>query len=183
MDGSFASGGDRQDSLSKKIERIDRHKCYGRRKTLYVQLIYLYAVVFWLFLVFYLQAYRVDQIGGLILFIPIFTFGIGFLNASALTVEVEEDMFKANFLSIGLLIVLPLLTWMNRDYTGDRKKFIAILIGAIIFTMLSLVDIWVRKKWVTLVKHLKSVFQTFSLTLLILGLYLYYSNRTNGLLP
>ena len=169
--------------LFPKGKPTNRYKCYGKKKTFIIQATYIISALVWIFMIGFLSLYRTDQIGALIVLIPLFTFGISYMNASYLTVEVEEDMFKANFLSIGLLLVLPLLTWMNRDYTGDRKQFYAVLIGALIFTLLSLTDVWVRKRWVSLVKHVKSVFQVFSLTLLIFALYLYYINRSGNILP
>lgn len=157
-----------------------KRKVYGQRKVRSIQSIYIISAVLWLCLILVLRLYRTDLPGYFILAIPIFVFAFGYVNSNGLSADVEEDMFKANYLSIGLLVVLPLLTWFNNDYKGSnekRREFMTLIIVALVLTMLSLVDVWVPKKWVTLVKHVKSVLQTASLALIIFALYTYYVER------
>ena len=164
--------------ISKKPCKVtNKYKEYGRKKTAITQSVYIAASLVWIFILYYLCLYQTDLIGLLILFIPILAFAIAYANAGALTIEVEEDMFKANFLSLGLLILLPLLTWIGKDFEGDKSKFVCVIILALIFTMLSLIDIWVRRRWFSIVKHIKSVFQTLALTLIIYSLYSYYAQK------
>ena len=89
-------------------------------------------------------------------------------------------VFQSNYFAFGLLIVVPLLTWLSKDYVGNRQKFINILIAALILAMLGLLDVWVTKKWLSTVKHTKSVLQTMSLILIIYALYIYYLHRPQG---
>jgi len=162
-----------------------KKKPYGTRKTRAVQSLYVISALLWIALILLLGLYRTDRAGILILSLPLFVFAFGFINSGSLSVEVEEDMSKANYLSIGLLVVLPLLTYLNNDYKGSaekRRHFMTIIIVALILTMLSLVDIWVKKKWITLMKHIKSILQTASLTLIIFALYIYYVDRTGQLM-
>lgn len=165
---------------------FNKRKAYGQRKVRSIQSIYIVSAVLWLCLILVLRLYRTDLPGYFILSIPLFVFAFGFVNSNGLSADVEEDMFKANYLSIGLLVVLPLLTWFNNDYKGSgekRRQFMTLIIVALILTMLSLVDVWVPKKWVTLVKHVKSVLQTASLALIIFALYTYYIERISQECP
>jgi hypothetical protein len=83
-------------------------------------------------------------------------------------------MFAANFLTIGLLLALPLLNWTSKGYNGCKKTFTLIIILAITFSILSMYDIWVPKKWLSVYKHGRSCLQTLSLTLVIFGLVEYF---------
>jgi hypothetical protein len=157
-------------------------KYYGSRKLKAVQSVYIFSSLFWILLIYLLKLYQTDFFGILILLIPLVIFTISFINSSNINEEVENNLYKANYLSIGLIIVLPLLTWFTNDYKGDtqkRIKFISIIIVALTLTLFSLVDIWISKKWYPVVKHVKSVFQTMSITLIIFALYMYYVERIN----
>lgn len=139
-----------------------------------IRWLYIISICLWVFLIGAMELYQTNGLGWLLLAIPIIVFGIGIYNSDDLCTNVEEAMFEADFLSIGLLVVLPLLTWVTRDYQGDRKKFLSLVVVALILTMLSMIDIWVPFRQLYLVKHLKSIFQTTSLSLLMFALYTYY---------
>jgi hypothetical protein len=51
------------------------------------------------------------------------------------------------------------------------------MILAIMLSMISLIDVWVEPKWLSIVKHIKSILQTASLALLIYALYMFYVGR------
>jgi hypothetical protein len=160
-----------------RYEKIDKHKAYGRKKTLSVQLLYLFAAVIWIIFCAVMGFTNIPWVGLVILAIPLVIFGIGFFNANKITVEVEDTIFMANYLSIGLLIVIPLLAWMDKVNNNNKERVITAMIAGIVLSMLSLVDIWVRPKWLSFIKHLKSVLQTASLTLLIYAIYLFIIGR------
>lgn len=159
-------------------------KIYSKGRTRGVRIVYALAILLWLFCIWALELYDTTWLGYLILALPILLFVIGMINACSLTVEVEETIFSFSYLSISLLIVFPLLAWIAKDYVQDKEKLIQIMIIAVVFALLSLFDIWVRPKWLTVVRHLKSIFQTLALTLLIFALYAYYlgRDRSNGTL-
>ena len=135
---------------------------------------YLLAFLAWGVVIYTLELYTCDLIGWLILMLAPLSFLLGYYNVLFLTATDEMELFTANYLSLGLVIVLPLLSWMSKDYGGNRQKFVAILILALILTMLSLVDFWTSRPWQSLVKHIKSILQTGALILLMYALYSYY---------
>lgn len=141
----------------------------------YIRVTYVMAVMLWVIVIYVLKLYQTTVLGWCILFIPLIVFVISFGSASYLTVDVEDKLFQYNYLTIGILLVLPLITWITRDFAGDTKRLIGICVVAIVFAMLSMIDIWVTREWLSVVKHIKSVFQTMALTLLIFTFYLYYT--------
>lgn len=150
-----------------------RIKPYGRRKTLYSRYVYLMAAILWLIFVICLNLVPPNWIGILLILLPLFIFGVAFYYSSDLTIEVEDEMFKINHLSLGLVIVLSLFTWISKDYQGEKGTFVSLLIIAIILSLLAVIDVWIKKKWLSLVKQIKSCFQILSIFLLIYALYLF----------
>lgn len=148
----------------------------------YIRLCYIAGALFWILILHLLKLYRADLYIILILAIPFLCFGVAFVNAPYITGELEDELFKSNYLSIGLVIVIPMLSWINNDYKGDKTSYTRILILAIITTLLSMVDIWVTDRIFPVLKHCQSILQTFSLTLLIYGLYSYYTEAPHAIL-
>jgi hypothetical protein len=155
---------------------------YTEDKVAYIRYVYIVGLIVWVGLVYYLGMHHTDYVGWIILSIPIWAFILGYVNTCVISGEVEAEVFQANYLSIGLLIVLPLLTWINREYNGDRRRFTSILVLAIIIIMLSMIDLWVPCEWLSVVKHGKSVLQTLALVLLIYALYMYYVSAPHSVL-
>jgi len=154
---------------------------YSPEKAAQVRLVYIVALVIWILIVALVKLYTTDVIGWIILAIPPVVFLAGYINSEYLTLEIERENFQANYFAIGLLLILPLLTWVNRDYKGDKIRFTKILVLAIIIVMLSLLDVWVRKEYLSINKHIKSTLQTIAITLLIYAFYTYYIDDPNNM--
>lgn len=151
--------------------------------TMYIQYWYVIAIIMWIFLVFCFDMFNYESaISWAILVVPIVAFIFGYVNANALTGEIEDELFQSNFLSIGLIVVLPLITWVNKDYSGEKKNFTALLILAIVLTMFSVIDFWVPPYYLSLMKHIRSTFQTITIVLLIYCLYTYYVHAPDAIL-
>lgn len=165
-------------SMTRPGIQKDKYKHYGRRKTHLIQALYILAATLWIGLCYYLELYRTDWVGILILVLPLLVFLVSYSNADSLSIEIEEEMFRYDYLTIGLLIAFPLLTWMSKDYQGDKRHFIRVIVVAIMFTLLAIFDVWVKRKWVTVVKHTKSIFQTAAVALLIYAFYNYYVKKS-----
>ncbi|CAH6418733.1 Hypothetical protein POVN_LOCUS454 [uncultured virus] len=152
---------------------------YGERKAFWVDSIYICAILIWLIFICYFRLYASP--GAFVLWLPPILFLIALVNINNLTLEVEADMFKANYLSIGLLVVLPLLAWMSRDYAGDRSHFVTVIMLAMVLTLLSLIDVWVAPRWLTVYKHARSCIQTMAIGLLIYAIVAYCMQRPSHL--
>lgn len=160
-----------------------KHKPYGQKKKDILFGIYLAAIILWGILLAYLSP-DVDVWGWIILVIPIAVFLISMFSLDGVSTIVEENVFQINTLSVGLLIILPLLAFITKDFKGDKLLMAHVVLLAITFSLFSMIDVWVSEKWITLTRHVRSIFQTVSLTLILFALYLYYSyHSTFGSIP
>jgi hypothetical protein len=163
------------------LEECDyKKKLYPEEVSTYVRLVYISGLVLWIAIVVYFRLYQTDVTGWIILFIPPFIFLTGYANCDQLSREVEEHNFQANYFTIGLLLIVPLLTWVNKDYHGDKEKFVSILVLAIIIVLVSLLDVWVKRDYLSVSKHLKSALQTIAIALFIYALYSYYIDNPHS---
>lgn len=156
-------------------------ECYSEEKASQVRMVYIVALVIWILIIACFGLYTTDVIGWIILGIPLVVFFSGYANSDKLTIEIEQENFQANYFAVGLLLILPLLTWANREYKGDRNRFIRILVLAVIIVMLSLLDLWVEKQYLSVNKHAKSALQTIAIVLLIYAFYSYYIDNPNSM--
>ncbi len=138
-----------------------------------VQLVYIIAAIVWIVIVFVLCFWEMDIIGMVILAFPLVVFGVNFTNTSVLTHDIENEMFTGNFISFGFLIAVILINWSK---IGDKSKYFTILFISLILIMLSLVDFWVDAENLSVAKHIRSIFQTTALSLLVYALYVYYKD-------
>lgn len=157
----------------RSICKTRRHRL-SKDKILIISISYILGMLIWTILVCLLGLYNHDVICTCLIFIPYIVFILGMMNADKVTEETEREFFAYNYLSVGLLIFLPLLTWLGNNNRSKNTMFITLVILALIFTMLSMVDIFVRPEYLTTMRHIKSVFQTLSMILLIYAIYLYY---------
>lgn len=166
-------------------EDIDPDKCplhyvlRPRKKTTYckksvinIQVAYIIASIIWIVIIFIFGLFRTNIWGWIILCIPLIVFGINYVNLTCITEEIEGEMLKGNFLSFAFLITVILINWSKIE---DKSKYFKILLLALILLMLSLVDFWVKPENMSLVRHIRTIFNTSALILLIFALYLFYS--------
>lgn len=155
------------------------------RRAKVITTIYMVAIIFWIFLMLSLGLVKTQNMSILHVFIfviPLAIFVFGIMNSKVITVEVEDELFTADYLPFGLIIVIPLLTWISKDYKGDKRMFINTVIVAIILSMISVLDIWVAPKNLFAVKHSKSALQTMSIALIVFAMFSYYKNYPDAVL-
>ncbi|GAF68033.1 unnamed protein product [marine sediment metagenome] len=146
-----------------------------------VKLVYAAAIIVWIFLVVWLSLYRSHMLSVIILMFPLALFFIGIFNSDVVTEEVERSIFKTNYAGVGFLFLVPLLAWVSKDYTGDGEWFTTLLMVAIILILFSLIDVWVKKKWIRTYRHAISALQTMALFLIIYSLQEYYLTGVGSL--
>ena len=159
---------------SEKHDPLKLTKRYSKKKVNLIQWMYIGLITLWIIIAWALQLYTTNLWGYFILAIPVIFYLIGYFNADQLTIEVEEKTFSMNYISIALFVVIPLTVWIEKNFHGDKWKLSKILVTAVVLALISLIDIWVRPKWISLVRHIKSGLQTMALTLLVFTLYSYY---------
>lgn len=136
-----------------------------------IQMIYLLSSIGWILLAAILGFFGAGSIGIILFVIPLIVYGIGFSQACFHTTELENDMFLGNFLSFAFLTASVLINWTKIE---TKRKYYKLLMVALILILLSLIDVWVKKKYQVIVKHVRSIFQTAALIVLGYVLYLYY---------
>ena len=146
-------------------------KTYDVNTVRQIQIIYIIAAVLWIVIIFIFRWYQTGILGLVFLAIPLIVFAFNYHFACLSTTDLEQEMFQGNFLSFGFLITIILINWTK---VGDKSKLFKILMTALILIMLSLIDIWVSKDKLILIKHIRTVLQTSALILLAYALYVYY---------
>ena len=169
---------------SKKLKDVDsdsNESCDGKTKASYqkgqcghLQLIYIVAVVVWFVIIYVLKLYvHADYIQKCILAIPVLLFLVALISLQYITIDVESAILKTNFFTLSLFVALPLINLVKEDKLADRNEFVKLAVIAMIFSMLTLIDIWVQRKYLCLQQHVRSILQIFSIVLLIFAFYRY----------
>lgn len=153
------------------LAKEDKNK-YKNNTIRKIRIVYLISVVIWLVLIYIFEFYKTDWIGILILFSPIIVFCISFYHVEFNTVDVEKEVLGGNILSFVFLVVSILIRWS--EVVNKRKILLAMMVS-IVLIMGSLIDIWLNKKNMIILKHVRSIFNTTALVLLIYALYEHYS--------
>jgi hypothetical protein len=160
---------------------IPSRNCYSKENVEKIYYVYVIMTSIWIFTIVYLKLWNLPSF--YIVIIPFITIVIGMYYADTLDESVESELFKASYLPVGTIILIPMLSWISKDYNGDQKQFIGMVIAALTFTLLTLIDIWTPRAIISVIKHSRSCFQTMSITLIILCLVTFYSHRTVTIIP
>ena len=86
----------------------------------------------------------------------------------------NDTSLEVNGITIGLVIIVPLITTISNSGSKKKKKFISILVTAIILNLFSSSSLWVDPAYVLAIVHSRSILTTLSIFLVIYALYVYY---------
>lgn len=159
----------------------DNHKPkYSSEQIDWIRNVYLAGILFWVILIIGIGLFPANNvIEVLILIIPVIIFLVAWKSVPHISNEVERFMFQANILTLGLIIALPILTWVYKKSKQNKTIFLSLIGTAIIFSILALLDVWVPHKFLPVIHHIKSVLRTYALILFIFALYRYLIERKN----
>lgn len=167
---------DREKS-TKSIHKKKRHdgEPIPRKNRLIIQIIYIVAVILWILIVYALRVYK-DQsiVSYMILAMPIFFYALGFLSMRKKRVYNNQNSTAIDFLALGILFV-GVLFEISHHHT--QHYTINIIIVAFVLLLLSTITIWTTKKSFSLVQHLRSIFQTAAITLLVYVIWVNVANK------
>lgn len=155
----------------KMTNDTDKCKCYTPEAINQIKLMYIIAIILWVIIIYVFHIHETDIIGWIFIIIPIIVYSINFINIDFCSTDVEGEMFSGNFL-LFTVIILTILTNSGKD--ENKKEIYRIIFLAVIISTLSLIDIWVPKDKIIIVKHFRTILITAALTLLAYGLYKYY---------
>lgn len=170
----------KEEYFFEKLKKRSYRVSSGEDDTLFLlQIYYIGIAVFWILVVSYFKLWR--EKFAFILLIPLIVFFITFLYLENVSPVVEENMSKTNYLSVGIILTFPLLSWMVKEHEGDKKHFITLAIVALILSLVTFIDIWVPENRLSIYRHFRSSFQVMSVCLFIYALVVYYFYAMNSL--
>ena len=147
-----------------------------------IEAMYIVGIILWVILITYFEIIEPDPVVIFILLVPIAVYVLGMWSLSKVTVDDEEKLLASSYLSIGILVIVPLLTWTH-DRFGEETKILQIIVVAIILAVMSLIDIWVPATRLSLVRHFRSILQVAALVLIIYVLYHIFLRKGNDINP
>ena len=137
----------------------------------YIRCVFLIFMIIWTFVIAYNKFFLLDA--WPILTLPYGLFGLGILNSDDIADdEIEENVFSTTFVTMGLIISLPLLTMINKDKQNKELSHIVYL--GMIFTLFSYFHFWVDKEERHVCKIMRSCLETIAVTLYILTLTIFF---------
>lgn len=137
----------------------------------YVRAVYTVFTFIWMLVIVMNKFYA--NICAYILLIPFAIFLLGFMNAEeTCDCEVETDVMAVTFVTVGIIISIPLLTLFNKD--GANKDLNHIIFLAMIFVLLSYLHIWVGKSGRHVCKAIRSCLETFALCLYMYAIGIFF---------
>ena len=148
------------------------HVCkYDNDNLNIVQLLYLFAIILWIVIIWYLELYNTDFIGGIILLIPIIYYIFSMYNIPQCTNEIEQEIFQYDVFLFGGALIAILISNKHAEYSSYFYKliFIGVLLAGI-----SVTDIWTSKKNMFIYKHIRTILQTASTFVFVYLFYTFY---------
>jgi hypothetical protein len=146
-----------------------------------VGVIYLILILIWIAIIIFLKLYETNWVGLIILLIPVIIFGIATLYQDEHLVSNHTLTDDDDFLTIGIILLLPLLTYFDKDYDGNKARFMGIIITSLFLFLLSVIPMWIPVRFAKYLKILRTSIQTIAITLLLYVIHLYYTHRCNNL--
>lgn len=155
--------------------------CYTEKQKNILEYIYIVSIFIWIFICFFCGITRKITLMSIFLIIsPIVILFIAYSNIGKINKNVEKLNSQTNFISLGLLVAIPLLSWIKTQKESESRVYEerSILIF-IVFTMISPLDVWVSEEKQAYVLHIKSISQIFLLFLLIAILVEFFTDKVS----
>lgn len=138
---------------------------------IYIRCFFVIFMIIWTFVIAYNKFHTLPA--WPLLTIPYGLFGLGIINSDEIADdEIEENVFSATFVTMGLIISLPLLTLINKE--KENKELSHIIFLGMIFTLFSYFHIWVDKPERHICKIIRSCLETIAVDLYILALTIFF---------
>lgn len=138
------------------------------------QLIYIIAILLWILIIVLLQLYQTDLVGWVFILIPIAVFAINYINIKHCSPEHEDEIFAGNFVLFFIVIVSLLNVPFKKKKKQPMYKYIFLAVSLL---AISLVDICASKENFLIIKTIRTILVTISLSLSLYALYMYYKDN------
>ena len=88
----------------------------------------------------------------------------------------EDWVFRTNYANVAVVLIFPLILWAS-SRINLHNEFLLLITVSTIFMLLTFYDWWVSDDKFSIIKHFRTVFQTISITVVIIALKMYYHDR------
>lgn len=165
-----------RDSLGVRL--LEPGELFVDRKetSFYIRSIFTLFTFIWILVIVMNKFYK--NIAAYILLIPFAIFLLGFMNAEdILDDKLEDDVFSVTFVTVGIIISMPLLTLFNKNKNNVELNHIIFL--AIISILLSYFHLWCDRSRRHICKAIRTCLETFSITLYIFAIAIFFIQEQN----
>lgn len=132
--------------------------------------IYVLGIILWVGLIFYLGLWEKGGLGYLLIAIPPIAFLYSAYNISQGKID-KKSLLGGDCTSFEVLIIIVIINWLAILREG---RFFKIIFVALVFLMLSILDVLASEEDAVYIAAFKSVCQTISIALLMVALHIYY---------
>lgn len=140
-----------------------------------IYIIYFLAIIFWIFLIVVLKLNEKNKISRILIVLVFLSCFSAIIFASQLSGLVEQQVFKSNYLALGIILLVPLIIATGKDRSVQGDKFLTISVASLVLSLISFVPYWLPERYLFIAIHIQSVLQTFSIILIAYSLYNYIS--------
>lgn len=159
-----------EDKIKKTDEILEEPEDI-QKNGVYIRYTFFFFLIIWTFIVIINKLYL--SMAFPILLIPYASYGLGIINSDQIADDkIEGDMFTATFITMGLIISMPLITFFNKDKPNKELNHIIFL--AMIATLFSYLHIWGDGVYRHVSKISRSCLETIAVTLYIYALFVYF---------
>jgi hypothetical protein len=151
---------------------------YTNNQVFYIRALYVLGILAWLFVIYVLSILNYDWFIVLLAIIPIIMFVWTWYIIPTFIREYEDSVFQVNYLSITMLVVIPL--FFNLSKLKHDNCALRIVIIGVFFVVLSVIDVWTHPDNISIIKHFKSIVETFGIFLLLIAIYIYFQELFYG---
>lgn len=152
-------------------EKIKSKKLEIRETSFYVRSVFLTFTFIWIIIIVLNKFYT--SLAVWVLLIPFAIFLLGFMNADeTANTDIESDVFSVTFITIGIIVSMPLLSLFNKEKTNEHLNHVIFL--AMISTLLSYLHIWTGKKNRHVCKVIRSCLETYAICLYIFAITIFF---------
>ena len=143
----------------------------------YIRSVYGIFTLIWLLIIVINKFYT--ELTCYVLFIPFLIFLLAFMNAEDICdSEVENDVLGINFLTIGIVLFIPLVTLTNKETSVTAKTNVNHSIFlAVTCILLSYYHVWVCKSNRHVYKAIRSCLETIAITLYIFAIAIFFTTE------
>lgn len=152
---------------------------YDNTVTTRLKIIYATSIAVWILIVWSMGVLKKKTISSMfILLFPIIVLAIAAINVSHVSKEVEQINENTSNINWGVLVALPLITWVKGQKEGvERDSNEISIVLFVMLVMITPVDVWVSKRSQSYVIHIKSILQLYTLGILLHLLLSYFSTK------